>query len=106
MDGTNQDTGEDLSRVMPDRISLTAGYITPDERREFGTRVVHSAAKKDGDFATDAWTTVDLYLRQDLTETASLNLALNNIFDETYTQHLETQPSPGFNAQASLTFRF
>ncbi len=106
MRGTNLGTGAELSRVMPDRATVTLGHRSADNRREIGTRLTHSAAKIDGDFASDSWKTVDLYLRQDLSETASLGLSLNNILDEIYTPHLETQPSPGFNAQASLSLRF
>ena len=60
----------------------------------------------EGDLRSDAWRTVDLFLRQELTDTTTFDLSLNNITDATYTPHLETQPSPGFNAQASLIVRF
>lgn len=104
--GTVLDTGAELSRSLPDRLTLTTGYRSPDGATEIGARFTHSAAKTAGSYATESWKTVDLFLTHDLTETASLGLTLNNIFDETYIPHLETQTSPGFNAQASLTLRF
>jgi hemoglobin/transferrin/lactoferrin receptor protein len=36
----------------------------------------------------------------------SVNVQLNNIFDRQYTQYLNADPSPGFNAKALLTMRF
>lgn len=106
MRSTVQGTGAQMSRAMPDRLTLTLGHRSPDDARELGARLTHSAAKVEGSYASGSWKTVDLFLRQDLTDSASLTLSLNNIFDEAYTPHLETQPAPGINAQASLTLRF
>lgn len=104
MTGVSLVTGEELSRLMPDRLSLTLGHR--GETHEMGLRFVHSGAKTMGDYATGSWKTLDLFLTKSVTEDASLGLALNNILDEAYTPHLETRPAPGFNAQASLTLRF
>lgn len=104
MTGISLETGEELSRLMPDRLTLTAGHR--GDTHEVGLRFTHSAAKSTGDYATASWKTVDLFLTKSLTDEASLSLALNNLLDETYTPHLETRPAPGFNAQASLTLRF
>ncbi len=106
MDGKDLTTGGELSRAAPDRLVLTLGLRNDDDTREFGARLTSVGAKSAGDLQSKSWKTVDLFFRQDLTETASFGLALNNIFDETYIPHLETQPSPGVNAQASLIFRF
>ncbi|MBL8562832.1 MAG: TonB-dependent receptor [Gemmobacter sp.] len=104
MTGISLETGDDLSRLMPDRLTLTAGHRGGSH--EVGLRFTHSAAKTTGDYATGSWKTLDLFLTKALTEEASLGLALNNILDEAYTPHLEIRPAPGFNAQASLTLRF
>lgn len=104
MTGISLETGDELSRLMPDRLTLTAGHRT--ETQEFGLRFTHSAAKTSGDYATGSWKTLDLFLTKSLTDEASLGLALNNLLDEAYTPHLEIRPAPGFNAQASLTLRF
>ena len=104
MTGISLETGADLSRLMPDRLTLTAGHRS--DAHEFGLCVTHSAAKTTGDYATGSWKTLDLFLTKTLTDEASLGLTLNNILNEAYTPHLETRPAPGINAQASLTLRF
>ncbi|HRK42556.1 MAG TPA: TonB-dependent receptor [Gemmobacter sp.] len=104
MSGISLETGQELSRLMPDRLTFTAGHRS--ETHEVGLRFTHSAAKTSSDYATGSWKTLDLFLTKSLTEEASLGLALNNILDEAYTPHLETRPAPGFNAQASLILRF
>lgn len=104
MTGISLESGEELSRLMPDRLTVTAGHR--GDGHEIGLRLTHSAAKTSGDYATGSWKTVDLFFTKPLTDEASLGLALNNLFDEAYTPHLETRAAPGFNAQASLTLRF
>ena len=106
MRGTNLADGSELSRVPPNRMVLTAGVKSADARRIVGARFTVVGGKHEGDLRSDAWRTVDLFLRQDLSDSATFDLSLNNITDATYTPHLETQPSPGFNAQASLIVRF
>lgn len=104
MTGISLETGDELSRLMPDRLTMTAGHR--GDGHEVGLRFTHSAAKTTGDYATSSWKTLDLFLTKSLSDEASLGLTLNNILDEAYTPHLETRPAPGFNAQASLTLRF
>lgn len=106
LDGENALTGAELDRTAPDRLVVTAGLRSADMRREAGTRVTLTGAKTGGTLTSTAWNTVDLFFRQDIGDNASFGLTLNNIFDEAYTPHLDIQPSPGFNAQASLTVRF
>lgn len=106
LDGTDLSTGATLDRTAPDRLVLTAGLRSADMRREAGTRITLTGAKTGGTLSAEGWNTVDLFFSQDIGEAASFGLTLNNIFDERYTPHLDTQPQPGFNAQASLTVRF
>ena len=106
LDGTNTVTGQDLSRLAPDQLVATAGLRSADRRRSVGARYTLAAAKTSGDLRSDSWRTLDLFFTQDIGERATFNLSLNNILGETYTPFLETQPEPGFNAQASLTIRF
>ncbi|GHG80334.1 TonB-dependent receptor domain-containing protein [Pseudodonghicola xiamenensis] len=106
LDGTDRTTGEDLDSTPPDRVVVTAGLRSADLRREVGTRVTFTDSKHGGTLSSDAWRTVDLFFRQEISKNVEFGLALNNIFDANYTPHLDTQPQPGFNAQASLTLRF
>lgn len=106
LDGTNTVTGQTLSRVAPGQLVATAGLRSADRRRSVGARYTVAAAKTSGELRSKSWRTLDLFLTQDIGERATFNLSLNNVLDETYTPFLETQPEPGFNAQASLTVRF
>lgn len=106
LDGIDLATGDELTSVPPDRLVLTAGYRSPDGHRELGARLTTVGTKEGGSLPSPAWQTVDLFYQQALTDRTTLGVAFNNIFNKNYTPHLETQPSPGFNAQASLTVRF
>ena len=65
-----------------------------------------AGSREDGVLSSEAWHTLDLFLTRSLGAHASFGLALNNVTDATYTQYLNTQPSPGFNALASLSITF
>ncbi|MDK3019315.1 TonB-dependent receptor domain-containing protein [Pseudodonghicola flavimaris] len=106
IDGTDRSTGEELDRTAPDRLVMTLGLRSADLRREAGTRITVSGSKTGSSLTYGAWRTVDLFFRQEITDAAEFGLTLNNIFDQSYTPHLDTQPQPGFNAQASLILRF
>ncbi|WP_068118955.1 TonB-dependent receptor domain-containing protein [Tropicimonas marinistellae] len=105
-DSVNIDTGEPVSGVAPDRYVLTAGWRNPDRTLEIGGRYTKVAERYDDLFSSEAWHTVDLFLNRSLWSGGTLNIALNNITNETYTAYLSTQPAPGFNAQASLIWEF
>ena len=106
MKGTDRATGEEVAGVQPNRLTLTAGLRNPGRTLEAGGRLNIVGSREDGALSSQAWTTLDLFLTRSLGPAASLGLALNNVADETYTQYLNTQPSPGFNAQASLSIAF
>lgn len=109
LDGENRTTGDTLQKVPPYRAVTTLGFRAFDDRLTAGTRVTF-VGKKDGDVSTgfigEAYQLVDLFANFEISETMSANLQLNNIFDRDYTQYLNADPSPGFNAKASLTMRF
>ncbi|MDU9002942.1 TonB-dependent receptor domain-containing protein [Sedimentitalea todarodis] len=106
LDGIDLATGDELTSVPPDRLVLTAGYRSLDGRRELGARLTSVGTKEGGTLPSPAWQTVDLFYQQALSDRTTLGVTLNNILNKNYTPHLETQPSPGFNAQASLIVRF
>ena len=106
MEGTDRRTGDPVSNIPPNRVVLTGGVRNGAETLEVGSRVSIVDSREDGTLSSDAWTTVDLFLTRSVGSRGSFGLALNNITDETYTPYLSTQPSPGFNALASLTIAF
>ncbi len=109
MDGENLTTGRPLQKVPPFRVVTSLGFRAMDERLTAGTRLT-VVGKKDDDLATgfvgEAYQLVDLFANFEVNETTSANLQLNNIFDREYTQYLNADSSPGFNAKASLTIKF
>ena len=50
-------------------------------------------------------TVVDLFAQYQATENAIINLNIDNVFDETYRQHLDQYNSAGLNARIGLTMR-
>jgi hemoglobin/transferrin/lactoferrin receptor protein len=85
---------------------LTGGWRNRDLTLETGARLTLVGSREDNLLSSEAWHTLDLFLTRSLGERATLGLALNNVTNETYTQYLNTQPSPGFNALASLSVVF
>lgn len=107
--GENLTTGGGLQKVPPFRIVATAGLRAFEERLTLGTRLTVVGEKKDDTatgFIGEPYQLVDVFAQYRLTESLTANLALNNIFDRDYTQYLNADPSPGFNARASLTLNF
>ncbi len=109
LDGENLTTGGTLQKVPPFRAVTTLGFRALDDRLTAGTRLT-VVGKKDEDVSTgfigEAYELVDLFAQFEINDTTTANLALNNIFDREYTQYLNADPSPGFNAKASLTMKF
>lgn len=106
IDGTDRTTGEPISGIAPNRLVLTGGWRNRDLTLETGARLTLVGSREDNLLSSEAWHTLDLFLTWSPGERATLGLALNNVTNETYTQYLNTQPSPGFNALASLSVVF
>ncbi|PZQ47515.1 MAG: hypothetical protein DI556_16840 [Rhodovulum sulfidophilum] len=106
MDGTNRTTDATVSGIPPNRLTLSGGARNAAETLELGARVNIVGSREDGTLSSEAWTTLDLFLTRAIGERASLGIALNNVTDQNYTPYLNTQPSPGFNALASLSIVF
>lgn len=111
--GKNEDTGEKLVTVLPDRVSGTLGFRFLDERLVAGTRVTlvdsHDAGSTEAGSvypASDSYALVDLFAQYQFNENATLNLNVDNLFDKEYLQYLNQQNSPGLNARVGLTMRF
>lgn len=111
--GKNDDTGLGLRSVPADQITLTVGVRALEDKLVAGART-RFVAKQDrfeegGNAAfkhTDAYTVVDLFAQYEATENTVLNLNIDNVFNETYRQHLDQYNSPGFGARVGLTMRF
>lgn len=108
--GEDDATGDPLASVPADQVTVTAGFRAFDDRLVAGTRarfVAEQDRVPDGatSLATDGYTVVDLFAEYEATEFATLNLNIDNLFDETYMQYLDAQNSPGFSARVGLTMR-
>ena len=48
---------------------------------------------------------VDLFASWQVNERVAAGLVVDNLFDRQYTEYLNGEPSPGFNAKASLSVK-
>ncbi len=121
--GTNDETDNPLLTIPADQVTVTAGFRAFGDKLVAGARA-HFVAAQDRTppidtstldpnnptvsrelLATDAYTTVDLFAQYVVSEQATLNLNIDNLFDETYRQYLDLTNSPGFSARVGLTMR-
>jgi hemoglobin/transferrin/lactoferrin receptor protein len=115
--GTNEDTGVPLLTVPADKVVVTAGFRALSDKLVAGARAQFVAAQNrvpplpDPNsisqelLPTDAYTVVDLFAEYVLSEQATLNVNIDNVFDENYRQYLDLTNSPGLNARVGLTMR-
>ncbi len=106
--GRNSRTDEDLVKVPPNRLIGTLGFRGYDGRLEFGTRVSLVGGKdkaEDFGFVGDPYTLVDLFANWKFNERMMAGLVVENLFDRQYIEYLNGNPSPGFNAKASLSVK-
>jgi hemoglobin/transferrin/lactoferrin receptor protein len=114
IDSKNVTTGQPLVTSIPDRVSTTLGLRFLDQRLTIGARVafvapsgVTSENTSSAAFsATKGYGLLDLFGSYKLNESVSADLYLKNVFNQEYTQYLNTLPSAGFSAKASLTVKF
>ena len=110
--GKNDQTGQPLTSVYPDKVSTTLGFRFLDEKLTVGGRYTH-AWKQDllpnplpmGVYESDAYHLVDLFASYDHNRYFSTALTLKNILDEQYTRFRSEDPSPGFSATVSATIQ-
>ncbi|WP_108661139.1 TonB-dependent receptor domain-containing protein [Acuticoccus kandeliae] len=101
--------GDTLASVPPSRLSATLGFRAFHDRLDAGGRVTFVGAKEDAEDAGlvgDAYQLVDLFANWRIDDNTSASLTLNNIFDVDYTQYLNLEASPGFNAKFAFVRRF
>ncbi len=110
--GTNDDTGEGLYSVPADQVTLTFGIRSLQERLIAGART-RFVAEQDrfveaGTAAhqhAEAYAILDLFAQYQVDDVTTVNFNIDNVFDETYRQHLDQYNSPGLNARVALTMR-
>ncbi len=109
MRGIDESNGEELGSVPPSRIVGIAGFRAFDRALEVGTKITAVAGKDTADvfgLVGEPYQIVDVFAAWRISEDASANLMLSNIFDTYYRQYPNGSPSPGFNAKVSLVTRF
>ena len=109
LDGQNLTTGGELQKVPPWRVVATMGVRLFEEALTLGTRVTIVGEKKEdtsSGFIGEPYELLDVFAQYKINESLTANLALNNLFNREYTQYLNADPSPGFNAKASLNLNF
>ncbi|MEM8971289.1 MAG: TonB-dependent hemoglobin/transferrin/lactoferrin family receptor [Pseudomonadota bacterium] len=112
--GRDQETGEGIRSIPADQITLTAGFRAFQEKLVAGARTRFVANQERftelnnlGAFArADGYVIVDVFSQYKLSENATFNLNIDNLFDKQYRQHLDQDNSPGFAARFGMTMRF
>lgn len=114
--GKDDETGLGLRTVPADQVTVTVGVRALQEKLVAGARVRfvgnQNRYELDPDDTvrafqyTDAYNAVDLFAQYEASENTVLNLNIDNLFNETYRQHLDQYNSPGFGARVGLTMRF
>lgn len=109
MEGENRTDGTALQKVPPYRVVATAGFRAMDEKLTLGARLTVVGEKDDAPitgFIGESYETLDIFGSYQFNDRITGNVALNNVFNRDYTQYLNADPSPGFNAKASVTINF
>jgi hemoglobin/transferrin/lactoferrin receptor protein len=111
--GTNEETGEGLYSVAPPQLTLTAGFRAFDSKLVAGARGRFVAPQDRVPVGTatnflpsDGYALLDLFGQYELSETATLNLSIDNVFDRNYREFLDRENSPGLSARIGMTVRF
>jgi hemoglobin/transferrin/lactoferrin receptor protein len=106
--GTDDITGEGLASVPADQVVVTSGVRMFDRKLIAGGRVRFVAKQDrvpDPALATGSYNVVDLFGQYTVSETTTINLNVNNLFDVAYRPHLTQINDPGFNARLGVTIR-
>jgi hemoglobin/transferrin/lactoferrin receptor protein len=121
--GTNDETDNPLLTIPADQVTVTVGFRALSDKLVVGARA-RFVAEQDRTppidtstldprnptvsrelLATDAYTVVDLFAQYEVSDQATLNLNIDNLFDENYRQYLDLVNSSGFSARVGLTMR-
>jgi hemoglobin/transferrin/lactoferrin receptor protein len=106
--GTNDLTGFGIDSIPADQVVLTGGVRMYDRKLIAGGRVRFVAKQdrvEDPLLATGSYNVVDLFGQYIVSDSVTLNLNVNNLFDVAYRPHLTQLNDPGFNARLGVTIR-
>ena len=113
LDGEDRTTGDPLLSVPPAQVTGRAGLRFLDRRATIGGEVQHIFEHSDVDapFGED-YTLVNLFASYEASDNFRVDLRVNNLLDETYSNFLNAVSlpglffEPGINAKLSATIRF
>ncbi|MGE0213357.1 MAG: TonB-dependent hemoglobin/transferrin/lactoferrin family receptor [Parvibaculaceae bacterium] len=106
--GKNDDTGEPLASVFPDKVSSTLGFRFLDYRLTIGATNVWVADQNRvpaGFTPSDSFNLLDVFATYEVNENLTTGITLKNLLDEQYTRYLDQSASPGFSATLSVAVR-
>ncbi len=110
--GTNEETGEGLYSIQPDRITVTTGIRALDEKLVAGVRGHFVDAQHRIPTQTltlyegsSGYSVFDFFSYYNVNENVALTLDVDNMFDRNYRQYLNQSNDPGLNARVGLTMR-
>lgn len=109
--GTDETTGDPLLTIPADQLTTTLGFRALGDKLVAGTRARFVAAQDRVPASsslivpTSGYSVVDLFAQYELSDQATVNVNIDNLFDKTYLQYLDLQNDPGFNARIGLTMR-
>lgn len=111
--GTNPLTGEGLSSIAPDSMTISLRGKLPDYGLQIGARATITAEQNDvpeESVTTEGYKTVDLFAswspESGAFQNTVLSLAIDNIFDEDYTIHPTVIRQPGRSFRVNISHQF
>lgn len=110
--GENSETGENLSKIQGDKLSLSGGYRLMDYGLELGGRAIMVAKQDrmpDGAADRGGYTRLDLFARWDAGEYVDglqVNAGIDNLLDQTYRTSDAIIYEPGRNFKISASMKF
>ena len=110
--GENARTGEYLSNISGDKVSVSGGYRFVDEGVEVGGRANMVDAQNrvpDDEDERDGYATFDLFANWHADEVVNgltVNFGVDNILDQKYRTSAATLYEPGRNVKISASMKF
>lgn len=110
--GENSETGEYLSNIQGDKVSLSGGYRFMDKALELGGRATMVAGQDrvpDDTAKRGGYTRLDLFARWDASDYVDglqVNAGIDNLLDQTYRTSDAIIYEPGRNFKISASMKF
>lgn len=104
--GTDETTGDYLNTIPADKISTTVGFRAMDNALRAGV-TWHAVSSQDrSDTPSGSYNLINLFTDFKVTDSVKINLGVDNLFDEQYTELLNQDASRGQNWKGAITVRF